>query len=127
MNNELGKSMPQKPKAPAKADSAIWLVAALILLIAIPIAAGAFRLTQLAGGAEITPDNARFFASPLPVVLHILSVSLYTILGAFQFVPSLRQRRRSWHRIAGRLLIPCGLVAALSGLWMTQFYPWPAG
>ncbi len=23
----------------------------------------------------------------------------------------------------GRRLVPCGLVAALSGLWMTQFYP----
>jgi len=124
----LGKPTPQKTKAPAKAGSAAWLVpTALIMLIVIPLAGGAFRLTQLAGGAAITPANARFFASPLPVVLHILSVSLYTILGAFQFVPSLRQRRRSWHRIVGRLLIPCGLVAALSGLWMTQFYPWPAG
>ncbi len=126
--NEAGKPTPQKTKAPAKAGSAAWLVpTALIMLIVIPIAGGAFRLTQLASGAEITPANARFFASPLPVVLHILSVILYTILGAFQFVPSLRQRRRSWHRIAGRLLIPCGLVAAFSGLWMTQFYPWPKG
>ncbi len=24
-------------------------------------------------------------------------------------------------------MIPSGLVAALSGLWMTQFYPWPKG
>ena len=126
--NEVGKPTSQKTKAPAKSGSGGWLVpAALIMLIVIPLAGGAFRLTQLAGGAEITPANARFFASPLPVVLHILSVSLFTIVGAFQFVPSLRQRRRSWHRIVGRLVIPCGLVAALSGLWMTQFYPWPAG
>ena len=95
-----------------------WLVpTALILLSLLPVA----------GGAAITPANARFFASPIPVVLHIVSVSLYTILGAFQFVPRLRQRRNRWHRIAGRILIPCGLVAALSGLWMTLFYPWPQG
>ena len=126
--NALGKPTPHKTKAPARTGSAAWLVpTALIMLIIIPLAAGVFRLTQLTGGAQITPENARFFASPLPVVLHIISVSLYTILGAFQFVPSLRQRRRSWHRIAGRLLIPCGLVAALSGLWMTLFYPWPTG
>jgi uncharacterized membrane protein len=112
---------PQNPKAPAG-----WLVpVALILLSAIPLAGGIFRLTQLAGGTAITPENARFFASPLPVVLHIVSVSLYAILGAFQFVPRLRQRRNRWHRIAGRILIPCGLVVALSGLWMTLFYPWP--
>jgi uncharacterized membrane protein len=126
--NEVRKPTPQKTKVPVKAGSAEWLVpAALLLLSAIPIAAGAFRLTQLAGGADITPANARFFASPLPVVLHIVSVTLYSLLGAFQFVPSFRRRRHAWHRAAGRILIPSGLVAALSGLWMTLFYPWPDG
>ena len=99
--------------------------ASLLLLSAIPVAAGAFRVAELTGGADITPDNARFFASPLPVVLHIFSVSLYAILGAFQFSPGFRRRWRGWHRAAGRLLIPSGLVAALSGLWMTHSYPWP--
>jgi len=104
-----------------------WLIpTGLILFSLVPVVAGAVRLTQLSGGAEVTPDNARFFASPLPVVLHILSVSFYAILGAFQFAPSLRRQRRGWHRAAGRLLVPSGLIAALSGLWMTQFYPWPA-
>ncbi len=103
-----------------------WLIpAALLLLSAVPVAAGAFRLTELSSGAEVTADNARFFASPLPVVLHIVSVSVYAVLGAFQFVPGFRRRRPGWHRAAGRLLIPCGLIAALSGLWMARFYPWP--
>ena len=124
--NAAGTPTSQKPKAPAKKVSAGWLVpVALLLLGVIPLAGGAFRLTQLAGGAAITPENARFFASPLPVVLHIVSVSLYAILGAFQFVPSLRQRRNRWHRMVGRIVIPCGLAVALSGLWMTLFYPWP--
>ena len=125
--NELGKPTSQKPKAPAKAGSATWLVAALLLLSAIPLAAGAFRLTELAGGAEITPANARFFASPLPVVLHIVSATVYAILGAFQFAPGFRRRRPGWHRVAGRLLVACGLLVGLSGLWMTLFYPRPAG
>lgn len=118
---------PQKPKAPATAGWAMWLVPiGLILLSALPIAAGIFRLTQLTGGAAITPANARFFASPLPVVLHVISVTLFSILGAFQFVPSLRRRRHGWHRAAGKILIPSGLIAALSGLWMAQFYSVPA-
>lgn len=126
--NKIGKPKPQKPKAPAKGGWAEWLVpAALIMLSLIPVIAGAVRLTELTGGAEVTPANARFFASPLPVVLHIFSASLYAILGAFQFVPSFRRRRRSWHRAAGWFLIPCGLAAGLSGLWMTLFYPWPEG
>ena len=127
MNTEFGTSLPQKPNASAKRGSAKWIVAALLLLSAIPIAAGAVRLSQLAGGAAITPANARFFAVPVPVVLHIFSVSVYAILGAFQFVPSLRRRRHGWHRIAGLIVIPSGLIVAVSGLWMTLFYPWPAG
>jgi hypothetical protein len=126
--NEVGKPRSQKPKAPAKAVWAAWLVTAtLIVLSTIPLAAGAFRLTELAGGAEITPANARFFASPLPVVLHIVSASVYALLGAFQFATSFRRRRPGWHRAAGRLLVLCGLLVGLSGLWMTLFYPWPDG
>jgi len=127
--NKVGNPKPQKPKAPAKGGWAEWLaLAGLIALSLIPVIAGAVRLTELTGGAEVTPDNARFFASPLPVMVHIFSASLYALLGAFQFVPGLRRRRPSWHRTAGRLLVvPCGLIAALSGLWMTLFYPWPVG
>lgn len=104
--------------------TAEWLVpAALLLLSAVPIAAGSFRIAGLTGSADVTPDNARFFASPLPVVLHILSSSLYAVLGAFQFVPGFRRRRPGWHRAAGRILVVCGVTAALSGLWMAHFYP----
>jgi len=101
-----------------------WLVpAGLLALGGIPVLAGSLRLVQLAGAAEITPDSARFFAAPLPVVLHIVCASVFCILGALQFSPVLRRRKPGWHRAAGRTLIPCGLVAALSALWMNQFYP----
>lgn len=98
----------------------------LILLSLIPVIFGGLRLAEWTGGAAITPQNARFFASPVPVVIHIVSVTVYSLLGAFQFVPSLRGRR-GWHRTAGSVLIPAGLLAALSGLWMSVFYPLPAG
>jgi uncharacterized membrane protein len=101
-----------------------WLLpAALLALSAIPVAAGAVRLGGLAGLAEITPENARFFAAPVPVVLHLLSASLFCVLGAFQLAPDFRRRRPTWHRNVGRTLIVCGLIAALSGLWMSLFYP----
>lgn len=105
-----------------------WLVpAALIFLSLIPLIAGTVRLTELTGG-HITPENVRFFDSPVPVLIHIPTVTLYLVLGAFQFVPSLRQGKRgraSWHKIAGRILAPAGLLAALSGLWMAVFYDLP--
>ncbi len=121
--NGVGKRTAQKSKAPAKARSAKWFVAALLVLSAVPLAAGAFRLTELAGGAEITTTNARFFAAPLPVVVHIVGAAVYAILGAFQFAPGFRRRRPGWHRAAGRLLVVCGLLIGLSALWMTLFYP----
>src|SRR5687767_8702816 len=111
-------------KRTSSSTKADWLVpTALIVLSFIPFAACAVRVIGLASGAEITPENARFVAVPLPVVIHFISASLFCILGAVQFAPVFRRRRPVWNRVAGRLLVPCGLAAGLSGLWMTQFYP----
>lgn len=105
-----------------------WIVPGLLILLSIaPSLGGGARLMELSQGAEVTATNARFFAMPLPVILHICSAIPFSILGALLFVPSLRMGRRSWHRAAGRVLAVCGLVAALSGLWMTLVYPWPEG
>ncbi|WP_353987493.1 DUF2306 domain-containing protein [Ruicaihuangia caeni] len=99
-----------------------WLaVTGLILLSLIPVIAGMLRLSQLTLGAPITPESVRFVASPVPVIAHILGATVYSLLGAFQFVPALRSKR-SWHRVAGLALIPAGFVTALSGLWMAVFY-----
>jgi Predicted membrane protein (DUF2306) len=105
-----------------------WLIPfGLILLTLIPIVSGALRVTQLAGGPQLVLPAARFTVSPVPVVLHIVSATLFSVFGAFQFVPALRRGRRSWHRLAGRVLIPAGFGVALSGLWMATAYPHPAG
>lgn len=98
---------------------------ALVMLSLVPVIAGGARITELAVGTEVTPGNARFFASPVPVVLHIVTATGYCLLGAFQFLP--RLRRSGWHRRAGRILVPAGLLAAASGLWMTLFYPHQPG
>ncbi|WP_367129060.1 DUF2306 domain-containing protein [Saccharothrix sp. HUAS TT1] len=112
-------------KTTARAD---WLVpTSLILLTLVPAIAGTARVAELASAADITPANERFFAAPLPVVLHIVSATAFCLLGAFQFAPGFRRRRRAWHRRSGRVLAPAGLLAALSGLWMTLTYPQPPG
>ena len=102
-----------------------WLVpAGLLLLCAVPVLGGMGRLILLMI-TDPTPENLRFFDAPVPVTLHILSASLYAVLGIFQFLPNFRRTHMAWHRLAGRILIVSGLTVALSGLWMTQFYPWP--
>ena len=107
--------------APRTSD---WLTpAALVTLSVVPVVAGAIRLVQLGAGAEITEENARFLAAPIPMVIHIVSSVIFCLLGAFQFSDALRRRTPGWHRTAGRILVPCGIASALSGLWMTQFYP----
>lgn len=112
-----------RPGRPARSG---WRVpAALLALTAIPVLAGLVRLIGLAGRAPITPENARFFAAPTPVVAHIIGASLFCVLGAFQLTPSVRRAWPAWHRLAGRVSVVGGLAAALSGLWMTLFYPLP--
>ncbi len=117
---------PQTTRSNGNQSRTVWLVpAALILLSIIPLIFGVIRLNELASGATITPANARFFAAPLAVVLHIIGAIVFAILGAFQFVSRLWRRGIGWHRWAGRILVPFGLVVGLSGIWMTLFYPSP--
>ena len=99
---------------------------ALVALSLVPVIAGSVRLFGLATGAEVTPETARFAASPLPFALHIASAAPYCLLGAFQFSGGLRRRFPVWHRRAGRVLVGLGLAAALSGLWMLVAYEIPA-
>jgi hypothetical protein len=108
----------------ARAGRNEWLVpAGLLLLTIIPSLGGAVRVTELASDPMVTTENARFVTQPLPVLVHIVCATLYGMLGAFQFVPSLR--RRSWHRRVGRVIAVAGLGVALTGLWMTAFYDLP--
>ena len=111
------------PSSPTRARSAGWLLAGLLALSAVPVVQGALRLRGLAAGADITPENARFFAAPVPVSVHIVAATLFSVLGALQFVPRLRSGGSTWHRRAGWILTVSGLLVALTGLWMTLFYP----
>lgn len=102
-------------------------LSALIGLGALPLlpAIGrmVLRFVDVDAPPEMVADTARFFIMPVPVVLHVVGGCLFTLLGALQFSPALR--RYPWHRLTGRVLVVAGLIAALSALWLTQFYPHP--
>jgi hypothetical protein len=101
-----------------------WMIpAGLIFLTLLPAFAGIMRLIELSSDVEITARNARFFAAPIPAILHIASTITFCIGGALQFSPSIRRNNPGWHRASGRILIPFGLLCALSGMWMAVSYP----
>ena len=67
----------RKPKA--------WLPLALVLLSLVPVISGVVRLNMIANGSAPTPEDMRFLASPAPVVIHIVTAGIFSVLGAFQF------------------------------------------
>jgi uncharacterized membrane protein len=106
-------------KPPTQGRRRHLVPAGLILLGLIPSLAGVARLVGLATGSSALPDHARFLAHPFATGLHVVSAPVFCILGALQFSADLRSRAAAWHRRAGRLLAPVGVLAALSGMWMT--------
>jgi uncharacterized membrane protein len=93
-----------------------------VALSAVPLAAGALRLVQLAGGPDLIPADDRFSGFPTALVVHIVGAAVLALVGAFQFVPRIRRHHRTWHRRAGRLVTGAGLAVAGSALWLTLFY-----
>jgi uncharacterized membrane protein len=79
------------------------------------------RFADIGAPPEMLADTSRFFVMPVPVVVHIVSACLFTLIGALQFSKTLRRSR--WHRVSGRVLVIAGILAAASGLWLTNFYP----
>lgn len=100
-----------------------WVPFALVALVVVPAIAGSLRLLELAGGPQLISANPRLTASPVPLVVHIISALTYAVLGAFQFSAALRRGRPGWHRVAGRVLVVLGLAVAFSALCLTLSYP----
>lgn len=109
------------PHAPCRQRSTnAWLaITGLLLLSALPIIGGVVRPSEVPAVAGSRP-----LASSVAAVAHIVAMTVYCLLGAFQFSPALRGRRR-WHRTAGRVLIPVGFVAALGAAWLAVFFSGP--
>lgn len=109
---------------PLKIRSWVLLLILIGLLPLLPaVGRMLVRFTDIGASPEMVADTARFFAMPVPVVLHVVGGCLFSLLGALQFSRTLRRGR--WHRFSGRVLILAGVVAGLSALWLTHFYPHP--
>lgn len=104
-----------------------WMFLAIILIYSfVPTFGGLFRVAELLGGTAIIPANSRALTQPLPIVVHIVSSFLFCLLGALQFLPSIRRCHPGLHRMTGRVVAAAGCTSAMTGLWMTHFFAFPA-
>ncbi len=104
----------------------LTILVLLFVLSFVPVIGGALRILEIAGGPVIVPDNPRISSDPFPALLHLLGSIPFCILGAFQFLPSIRRCSPKWHRFNGRIVAVAGVLSALTGLWMTHYYALPA-
>ncbi|MBD3752834.1 MAG: DUF2306 domain-containing protein [Micrococcales bacterium] len=117
--NDATAVEPQTPTRPSAPTG--WLaICGLLVLSALPIIGGALSLRDVASGS----GSPLTWVATAAIVAHIVSMSVFCLVGAFQFSPALRSRR-AWHRRAGRMLIPIGFLAALSGAWLAIFFRGP--
>ena len=109
---------PDRNRSKARHRSGWLAITGLLVLSALPVIGGALRLTE-------TGENGMLDYSPVPRIAHVVGMSVFCLVGAFQFSPALRMRR-TWHRMAGGVLIPAGFLAALSGIWFGASFSGPA-
>jgi uncharacterized membrane protein len=107
-----------------KRESIIIIV--LLLLSAIPCLGGIIRIIDISLSLDLLPINVRINNAPTAAVVHILSSFVFCILGAYQFIKSIRNNHPFLHKVAGRIVVFSGLLAALSGVWLTIFYSFPS-
>jgi hypothetical protein len=108
----------------ARSQACAFTVPVLLVVLGIvPFFGGIARLVSLTGPTPTA--DARFLAARAPVVLHVVSATVFSLLGAFQFSPALRRRWPRWHRSAGKLVAVSGLLSGLTGVWMTERYAIP--
>lgn len=98
-----------------------FIPAALVFVSLVPFFAGLARSFGIVTGMGTLEGHARFAADPVAAVVHIIGLTFFTTFGALQFSPALRKQR--WHRMAGRVLAPMGIIGAVCGVWMVLTWP----
>ncbi len=95
----------------------------LFLACLIPAFAGVYRGTTLLLEWAWFPEFHRDHVDNLPLLIHVVSASLFYLLAAIQILPRVRKRYPRWHRLAGRVAIIAGLAGAASATWLTLVHP----
>ena len=120
MSYPTNATRPTAAHGTTRAKTGWPVIAGLVLLSVLPVIGGALRL----GEVSADPGSAPSGVAAVAIVTHIVAMTVFCLLGAFQFSPALRTRRR-WPRTAGRTLIPSGFHAAASAIWLAVFFGGP--
>jgi len=67
------------------------------------------------GGA---PFDTSFGRHPVLTFMHILPGMMVMLLGPWQFMPGIRARHLSFHRISGSIYVVCAFITGISALCM---------
>jgi len=97
--------------------------AGLFLTCLTPAAAGVYRGTTLLIEGNWAPQFLPDRTDHLPLFVHVVGAMTFYLLAAAQVLPGFRKRHPRWHRRAGRIAAPAGIVSALAGTWITLIHP----
>lgn len=98
----------------------------LLLLGGIPLAASIVRLNWFADGADPSSNPAQlnhFVELPIPIILHVVSGSIFVLLACAQLTAHWRVAAPRLHRWLGYIAAPAGLLAAITAMQMSVLYP----
>lgn len=77
--------------------------------------AGVIASFHPSGGA---PFDTGFSRHPVLTFIHTLPGMMVMLLGPWQFMPRIRARHLSFHRISGRIYVACAFIVGISALCM---------
>lgn len=109
-----------------------WVPILLWLYGGIVVFSGIMRFlitghSMVTGQPVADPVFQVYVDQPWMPAIHILSGTVFMLLGPLQFIPSIRRHRPKRHRVTGRVFLVCGLIAAATGLGVEFVFPLRGG
>jgi uncharacterized membrane protein len=105
-----------------------WVVVILLSLVALLSIVLRFIATCYVLAGSPIPEMSgefdhRYEMHPWLTLLHLIGGFLFMVLGPMQFMPSIRNRWRRFHRVCGRIYIVSALLAGVVALTFVPVLP----
>lgn len=105
-----------------------WSMVGLYGLGTISILSGALQLDMLQQGlstGDVSHDQGseHYYSMPWPVAIHIVTGLVFNLIAPLQFSQSIRRNNIKVHKLMGRSLAVCAILAGVTALLMNELYP----